>query len=155
MKFGVDTNRVNVLRFVKTDKDAIEPTKGSKDAAGYDLYAVCPKGELMIEPNKTVMVSTGIAMEIPSGYFGGVFARSGITTKKGLRPANCVGVIDADYRGSIIVALHNDSDQPQIINTGERIAQLVIIPCFDAKLHEVGTLEKTDRGDGGFGSTGE
>lgn len=139
----------------KLNENAIVPTSGSKFAAGYDLCAVADEsGKIEIQPNKTVKIKTGLAMEIPEGYFGAVFARSGLATKRGLRPANCVGVIDSDYRGEIIVALKNDSDTLQIVNEGERIAQIVIMPYLPVKFNEVDTLEDTDRGAGGFGSTG-
>jgi dUTP pyrophosphatase len=99
-------------------------------------------------------IGTGIAVEIPEGYFGAIFARSGLATKRGLRPANCVGVVDADYRGELIVALHNDTEFPQEVSEGERIAQLVIIPHLSVRFVEVDDLSSTERGEGGFGSTG-
>jgi len=99
-------------------------------------------------------IGTGIAMEIPEGYFGAIFARSGLATKRGLRPANCVGVVDSDYRGEIIVALHNDTEFPQEVSEGERIAQIVIIPYLPVDFTEVDNLSSTVRGEGGFGSTG-
>lgn len=135
-----------------TNPNAIVPTKGTADSAGYDLYA-CEGGT--IEPGATVKINTGIVAEIPQGYFGAVFARSGLATKQGLRPSNCVGVIDSDYRGDIIVALHNDSSEPRAINIGDRIAQLAIIPYINPTLTVVSELSVTDRGAGGFGSTGK
>ncbi len=134
---------------------AIVPTRGSVYAAGYDLYA-CMSGRdaYRIAPHSTFMIGTGISVAIPSGYFGAVFARSGLASKRGLRPANCVGVIDADYRGEIMVAMYNDSNEPQYFKSGDRIAQLVILPCFDAEFIETDDLDATERGDGGFGSTG-
>lgn len=139
----------------KLNKGAVVPTSGSKFAAGYDLYAVADEsGNIEIHPSETVKIKTGLAMEIPEGYFGAVFARSGLATKRGLRPANCVGVIDSDYRGEVIVALKNDSGGLQVIQDGERVAQLVIIPYLPVEFNEVDTLNDTDRGDGGFGSTG-
>ena len=108
----------------------------------------------VIKPQGTMKIHTGLAMEIPKGYFGAIFARSGMATKRGLRPANCVGVIDSDYRGEIIVALRNDSDSEQVITSGERIAQIVIMPYLPIEFNEVNSLEDTERGDGGFGSTG-
>jgi len=99
-------------------------------------------------------IGTGIAMEIPEGYFGAIFARSGLATKRGLRPANCVGVVDSDYRGEIIIALHNDTEFPQEVSEGERIAQIVIIPYLPVDFTEVDNLSSTVRGEGGFGSTG-
>lgn len=136
-------------------KDAQIPRKGSADAAGYDLYAKIPGGgAVMIESGETVRVGTGVGMNIPKGYFGGVFARSGLATKKGLRPANAVGVVDADYTGEIVVALHNDSAHNQTIQDGERIAQLVIMPFLPVNFEVVDELDATERGAGGFGSTG-
>lgn len=142
------------IKVKKTCECATTPTRGSKYAAGYDLYANLEGKTLQIAPGKTEKISTGICMEIPGGYYGAVFARSGMATKHGLRPANCVGVIDSDYRGEIIVALHNDSDTERTIINGERIAQIVIMPYLCAELVEVDKLNETERGDGGFGSTG-
>ena len=133
------------------------PTRGSDYAAGYDLYADLPKisGEFVaIPPHQTIKISTGIAVEIPNGYFGGVYPRSGMSSKRGLRPANCVGVIDADYRGEIFVANHNDSDEVQFIYPNERIAQLIVLPYYEFDWEVVNSLSSTIRGDGGFGSTG-
>ena len=143
---------VNV-RFKKTDPRAQIPCYGSPSAAGADLYALCEK-TVTIRPGQTVLIHTGIAMEIPVGYAGLIYARSGLATKRGLAPANKVGVVDADYRGEIMVALHNHSDQPQEISHGERIAQLVIAPFLRAEFEEAETLSDTQRGAGGFGSTG-
>lgn len=134
------------------------PTKGSVNSAGYDLYAdfFPENGEfLTIGPHETVKVPTGISIEIPNGWFGGVFPRSGISSKRGLRPANCVGVIDADYRGEIFVALHNDSDRNQYVTPGERIAQLIMIPFGNIEWQVSEELSSTDRGSSGFGSTGK
>lgn len=132
------------------------PTRGSEYAAGYDLYAAFKEPLLKISPGSTVVIDTGIAVAIPDGYFGAIFARSGLATKQGLRPANCVGVIDSDYRGPVKVALHNDGTVlPQIIKQGERIAQLVIIPYENIEFEVVEELEETERGEGGFGSTGK
>ena len=130
------------------------PTRGSEKAAGYDLYA-CTSSQIIIAPHDTVKISTGISMEIPDGYFGGVFARSGLATEQGLRPSNCCGVIDSDYRGDVIVALHNDTNMPQTIQPMERVAQLIIMPYLPVEFEEVDTLSDTDRGDKGFGSTGK
>ncbi len=129
------------------------PTKGSKDAAGYDLYAATDC-DIVIKPHSTVKIDTGIAIELPKYTFGAIFARSGLATKKGLRPSNCVGVIDADYRGPIIVALHNDMDAPRFVEAGERIAQLIVIPFLPIDFNIVDELSDTDRGSGGFGSSG-
>lgn len=128
------------------------PTKGSEGAAGWDLYAAT---NAMIPPHTTAKISTDIAIEIPTGYFGAVFARSGLATKTGLRPANCVGVIDSDYRGSVIVALHNDSDEIQFVSSGDRIAQLVFIPYSSWDWEVVDELSDTERSDGGFGHSGK
>ena len=129
------------------------PVRGSEQAAGYDLCADIAE-QLEIAPGETAKVTTGLAFAIPEGYFGGIFARSGLSTKKGLRPANCSGVVDSDYRGPVIVALHNDSTQTRVIEPGERIAQLILLPYLAAEFDEVEELDETDRGCGGFGSTG-
>ena len=139
------------INFRRLQSNAIQPSHGSQWAAGYDLYSC---GSYIIEPHTTLKIGTGIAMEIPKGYFGAIFARSGLATKQGLRPANCVGVVDADYRGEIIVALHNDTDFTQEVSEGERIAQIVIMPYLAVEFTEVEALSGTDRGEGGFGSTG-
>lgn len=141
---------VNIKRLSST---ALVPTRGSADAAGYDLYADIEE-TVCIQPHSTVKISTGIAMNIPKGYFGGIYARSGLATKQGLRPGNCVGVCDADYSGNIIVALHNDTDEPQKIYPHDRIAQLVIQPFLEVNFNVVEELEETERGGKGFGSTG-
>lgn len=151
------------------------PTRGSEYAAGYDLYA---DEDAEIEPGQTKLISTGIAVEIPEGYFGGIYARSGLATKQGLRPANCVGIIDSDYRGPVGVALHNDCNNTMFVHSpiaenlyriectentesiryvkkGDRIAQLVIQKFEPVTFEEVDELSDTDRGEGGFGSTGK
>ena len=130
------------------------PTHGSEGAAGKDLYAAFEEDAIFIYPHTTTLVPTGISLEIPKGYWGGVFARSGLATKQGLRPANCVGVIDADYRGEVFVALHNDTDETRTVHSGDRIAQLIILPYHDYSWEVVDSLEETSRGSGGFGSTG-
>ena len=137
----------------KLNEDAIIPTRGSEYAAGYDLYANI-SSEVVIEPFETAKIGTGISAEIADGYFGAVFARSGLATKQGLRPANCVGVIDSDYRGEIIVCLRNDSAVSRHISPNDRIAQLVFLPYQTVEFIEVEDLSDTKRGDGGFGSTG-
>ena len=137
----------------KLKENAMLPTYGSLEAAGADLYA-CLDAAVTIEPGKTVFVPTGIAMEIPKGYAGLAYARSGLACKQDLAPANKVGVIDSDYRGELIVALHNDTDQLQFVEPGERIAQLVIMPYLSVEFEESDSLNETERGDGGFGSTG-
>ena len=129
------------------------PTFGSYGAAGADLYAAT-NYDIEIRPHTTVKIDTGLSMAIPVGYFGAIYAISGLATKLGLRPANCVGVIDADYRGPVIVALHNDSDIDQIVPAGSRIAQMIISPVPTIEYKIVEELDETKRGEGGFGSTG-
>lgn len=141
------------VKIKKLNDDAMVPTYGSEFAAGADLYA-CTGASIEIEPHETKLIPTGIAMEIPVGFAGFVYARSGIASKRGLAPANKVGVIDSDYRGEIMVALHNHSSQPQCIEHGERIAQLVIAPYITADFILSDGLDETNRGEGGFGSTG-
>lgn len=138
----------------KLSPDAKIPTYASSEAAGADIYALTD-GNIVIESGETKLIHTGIAMEIPKGYVGLIYARSGLATKRGLAPANKVGVIDSDYRGEIMVALYNHSDKPQALENGERIAQLVIAPYLSATFCENDTLSDTERGDGGFGSTGK
>lgn len=142
------------IKFKKLSDLAIEPTRGSAAAAGYDLYAAVEEN-VTIPAHGTEKISTEIALELPEGTFGAIFARSGLATKQGLRPANCVGVVDSDYRGSVIVALHNDTDTEKIIEPKERIAQLVVMPYISFDLKEVDDLSETERGNGGFGSTGK
>lgn len=129
------------------------PTRGSEYAAGYDLYAAIDYA-IDIAPHSTVKIGTGIAIELEQDTFGAIFARSGLATKKGLRPANCVGVCDSDYRGEYIVPLHNDTDETMTIEPGERIAQLVVLPFIPVQFNVVDSLSDTERGTGGFGSTG-
>lgn len=135
----------------KLSSDAVLPSLGSAYAAGADLYSI---EELTLAPGETKLVHTGLAMEIPVGYGGFIFARSGLATKKGLAPANKVGVVDADYRGEIMVALHNHGTQPQTVEKGERVAQMVLMPFLAAEYFETEELSDTARGDGGFGSSG-
>ena len=137
----------------KLREGAVLPTRGSEKAAGYDLYA-CLEEAVVIPPHGNVKIGTGLAVAVPDGYFGAVFARSGLAAKQSLRPANCVGVCDADYRGEYIVALHNDTDDVRTIAHGERIAQLVVMPYLAVEFDEVEELDATARGEGGFGSTG-
>ena len=143
------------IKVKKIKESAILPTYGSKYAAGADLYA-CIDGLGLVEipPHTTRMIGTGLAMELPEGYFGAIFARSGLATKQGLRPANCVGVCDEDYRGEYMVALHNDGDELKVVKSGDRIAQLVLLPYIQCDFVE-DELSETERGDGGFGSTGK
>ena len=141
------------VKIRKLRQAAIFPHIGIGNAAGYDLSA-CIDEEVTIQPGETVKIGTGLSVELPSNVFGAIFARSGLATKKGLRPANCVGVCDPDYRGEYIVAIHNDSYKEQTIMPGDRIAQLVFLPCLPVDIQEVTKLSDTERGTGGFGSTG-
>lgn len=141
------------MKIKLVSQNAIVPTYGSKCAAGMDLYS---SDTYSIAPGETVLVHTGISMEIPDGYFGAIYPRSGLATKRGLRLANCVGVVDSDYRGEILVALYNDSDSVQTVDIHDRIAQLVIQPCLrPQKLETVTDLTPTARASGGFGHTGK
>lgn len=142
------------IKIKKLTDTAKTPTRGSEHAAGYDLYADV-KEDVQIKPHETIKIGTGLAMEIPDGYFGAIFARSGLAAKEGLRPANCVGVCDSDYRGEYIVAIHNDSEETRTVTAGERIAQLVVMPYLPVTFDEVAELTDTNRGEGGFGSTGK
>lgn len=141
------------IRFKKLSPNAICPTYGTEFSAGADLYALSDE-DVLIKKGETVLIHTGIAVEIPEGYVGLIFARSGLATKKGLAPANKVGVIDADYRGELMVALFNQSSEDKVISSGERIAQFVITPFLKAEFEEASELSDTVRGVGGFGSTG-
>ena len=142
------------MNIKKLREDATVPTYGSACAAGADLYA-CEDGNVTIEAGETKLIHTGIAMAIPDGLVGLIYARSGLASKKGLAPANKVGVIDSDYRGEIMVALHNHGSTPQTISSGERIAQIVFAPYFAADFTLTDELDSTERGSGGFGSTGK
>lgn len=142
------------LKIKKLHPKAILPTYGSAGAAGADLYAL-PEGDaIVIAPGETVFIHTGLAMAIPEGYVGLNFARSGLASKRGLAPANKVGVIDSDYRGELMVALHNHGDTPQTVEPGDRVAQFLVVPVITADFCVVDELDETDRGAGGFGSTG-
>ena len=136
------------------NENAKVPTRGSDYAAGYDLYANCSM-PFFIKPHRTVMIGTGIALEIPDGYFGAIYARSGLASRQGLRPANCVGVVDSDYRAEIMVALHNDSEDEKVVSPGDRIAQLIIQKYEEIEFEVVDELNETKRNLGGFGSTGK
>ncbi len=142
------------VRFRKVSELAHIPTRGSENAAGYDLYAALAE-PVRIAPHETVKIDTGLQFELPDGYFAAIYARSGLAAKEGLRPANCTGVCDSDYRGNYIVAMHNDSEETRIVEPGERIAQMVVIPYLSVTFEESDTLTDTERGDGGFGSTGK
>lgn len=141
------------INIKKLNERAIVPTYGSQYAAGADLYA-CIGEDVTVGPHETVLIPAGIALELPLGYAGLIYARSGLATKKGLAPANKVGVVDCDYRGEVKVSLHNHSNIPQKVSAGERIAQLVITPYITAEFVVADELSETGRGAGGFGSTG-
>ena len=144
---------MEMIRIKKLHPNAVIPTYGSLEAAGADIYA-CLDAAVTIPAGKTVFIPTGLAMEVPKGCAGLIYARSSMGSKRGLAPANKVGVIDSDYRGQIMVALHNHSQEDQVVNPGERVAQLIITPVFTPGFREVDDLSETDRGSGGFGSTG-
>ena len=149
---GINANKLTVA-VKKLDERAVLPAYGSAAAAGADLCA-CMEQAVNILPGQTVFIGTGLAVELPEGYAGLIYARSGLAAKKGLAPANKVGVIDSDYRGEIIIALHNHSAENALIEPGERVAQLVITPYFTAVFQETDELNSSIRGGGGFGSTG-
>ena len=142
------------IRVKRLRENAIMPTYGSAEAAGADLYA-CLSEPVTIQPGESVFIPTGLAMELPRGYAGLIYARSGLACKRGLAPANKVGVVDSDYRGEFLIVLHNHGSVPQTIAHGERIAQVVITPVFTPGFVEVEELSDTDRSAGGFGSTGK
>jgi dUTP pyrophosphatase len=142
-----------LLRVKRVSPTAILPKQQTAGAAGIDLCADLPE-DVVINPHETVMISSGLAFEIPAGYFGAIYARSGLSTKRGLRPANCVGVIDSDYRGPVGLPLHNDTDEVRVVQPGDRVAQMVIQEAFGVILEEAEELSETERGSGGFGSTG-
>jgi dUTP pyrophosphatase len=144
---------MSIVKIQKLRENAVIPTRGSEKAAGYDLYAAIPE-DAYILPHTTMKIKTGLAMELPDNTFGAIFARSGLATKQGLRPANCVGVCDSDYRGEYMVALHNDTDTVQVVVPGEKIAQLILLPFLPIEFNMVDELSETERGEGGFGSTG-
>lgn len=138
----------------KVNEKAIVPTQGSNAAAGYDLYA-CLDQPISIAPHETAKIGTGIAIAIPDNYWGAIYARSGLATKEGMRPANCTGVVDPDYRGEVIVAVHNDSYHVRTVEPGERIAQFILHERFLCNWIEIEELNETERGEGGFASTGK
>lgn len=142
------------VKCIKLRENAVIPSCESLCAAGCDLSAAIDEN-VVIPPHQTVKIPTGLAMELPDGTFGAIYARSGIATKEGLAPANKVGVVDSDYRGEIMVSLHNHSDEYRIVEPGQRIAQLIIQPYIAAVYEETNELSSTDRGSGGFGSTGK
>ena len=153
------------IKFKCLSETATMPTYAHANDAGMDLYAdLHPLQEdiesevesyCLINPHSTKMISCGFAIAIPEGYFGGIYARSGLASKQSLRPANCVGVVDSSYRGEVMVALHNDSDEIQEIKHGQRIAQMLIQPVVSVALKQVEALDETERGEGGFGSSGK
>ena len=143
-----------IVKVKKLTNTAKMPERGSKFSAGYDLSADIDKS-ILIRPQETIKIPTGLSFEVPEGYFGGLYARSGLATKQGLRPANAVGICDSDYRGEYIVALHNDSDTTRIIEPGQRIAQIIFQPYLMCDLEDADELTQTQRGSCGFGSTGK
>lgn len=143
------------VKVKKLKENAILPTYGSEFSAGADIYACTGGQKITFEPHQTIFVPTGLSMQIPIGYAGLIYARSGIACKRGLAPANKVGVVDSDYRGEVMVALYNHSESVQTIEDGERIAQMVIAPFLKADFEESDSLADTLRGEGGFGSTGK
>lgn len=144
------------IRIKKLREQAIIPAYGSTAAAGADLYACLEdKDNVEIAPGEMVMIPTGLAMEIPEGFAGLIYARSGLASKKGLAPANKVGVIDADYRGEIKIPLYNHSSKTAVVEQGERIAQMILTPFLRAVFEECDKLDDTERGESGFGSTGK
>ena len=140
------------VKLKRLSPDATVPTRGSKYSAGLDLYST---EERLIHPGESELIGTGFAMQLPAGYFGAIFARSGLATHYGLRPANCVGVVDCDYTGEVMVSLHNDSSVPYVVQSGGRIAQMILLPYHNVRFEEVDELDFSDRGTGGFGSTGK
>jgi dUTP pyrophosphatase len=147
------------MKIKKLYEDAVIPTRADNGSAGMDLYAYLADNDiadiLVVPPHKTEMVSVGFAMEIPNGTYGAIFARSGLASKQGLRPANCVGVVDSTYRGEVFVALHNDSDEIKYIHHKDRIAQMIIMEYPTVEITETDVLSDTDRGANGFGSSGK
>lgn len=141
------------IKIKKLNENAKLPDHGSAAAAGYDVFA-CIDESIELGPHETKMISTGLSIAVPDGYWVGAFARSGLAAKQGLRPANCVGVIDSDYRGPVMIALHNDSESTKYIEPNQKIAQLIVLPFVYWDIEEVKELDETERGSGGFGSTG-
>lgn len=144
---------MQVLKIKKLNDSATIPTKGSEESAGWDLYADITNS-LVIEPSQTMLISTGLSMEIPKGCFVAIYPRSGLASKRGLILANTVGIIDSDYRGEVMIALKNTSNEDQVINHNDRIAQMIIQQYYTTDIVEVQELSDTNRGTGGFGSTG-
>ena len=145
------------IKVKRMSEEAKLPTRGSEKAAAYDVYACLPDKNALVTimPHQTMLIGTGLRMAPPEGFYVGVYARSGLSSKEGLRPANCVGVIDEDYRGEYFVAVHNDSEVTRFVKHGDRIAQILLQKRYDMDFEEVDELDKTERGDGGFGSSGK
>lgn len=145
------------IKIKRMSEEAKLPTRGSEKAAAYDVYACLPDKNALVTimPHQTMLIGTGLRMAPPEGFYVGVYARSGLSSKEGLRPANCVGVIDEDYRGEYLVAVHNDSEVTRSVRHGDRIAQILLQKRYDMDFEEVDELDTTGRGDGGFGSTGK
>lgn len=145
------------IKVKRMSEEAKLPTRGSEKAAAYDVYACLPdkNAPVTIMPHQTMLIGTGLRMAPPKGFYVGVYARSGLSSKEGLRPANCVGVIDEDYRGEYLVAVHNDSEVTRSVRHGDRIAQILLQKRYDMDFEEVDELDTTGRGEGGFGSTGK
>ena len=145
------------IKVKRMNKEAKLPTRGSEKAAAYDVYACLPDKNALVTimSHQTMLIGTGLRMAPPEGFYVGVYARSGLSSKEGLRPANCVGVIDEDYRGEYLVAVHNDSEVTRSVRHGDRIAQILLQKRYDMDFEEVDELDTTGRGDGGFGSTGK
>lgn len=142
------------VKIKKLKENVVIPKKAFPYDAGFDLVACLDCDSIGVSIGETVKIGTGLAMAVPNGYFGGIFARSGLSTKRGLRPANCVGVLDSSYRNEVIVPLYNDSNEVRIVKNGDRIAQLIILPVYETNMEVVDELDETDRGMGGFGSSG-
>ena len=142
------------IKVKRVSPTAVLPSHGSSLAAGYDLYADISE-ECRIAPHETKVIDTGLQFELPDGYFAGIFARSGIATREGLRPANCVGICDSDYRGNYMVPIHNDSEEVRTVTVHEKIAQMIVMPYLPLEFEETEDLSDTVRGEGGFGSTGK
>ena len=145
------------IKVKRMSEEAKLPARGSEKAAAYDVYACLPDENALVTimPHQTMLIGTGLRMAPPEGFYVGVYARSGLSSKEGLRPANCVGVIDEDYRGEYLVAVHNDSEVTRSVRHGDRIAQILLQKRYDMDFEEVDELDTTGRGDGGFGSTGK
>ena len=151
---SIKGDKIMNIKIKKLNENATIPTRGSEKAAGYDLYA-CIDAPITIPAHCTEKIGTGLALELPDGYFGAIVARSGLATKQGLALANKFGVCDSDYRGEYIVPLHNHSNESALVMPGQRIAQLIVMPYLPVEFNEVDELSDTERGDGGFGSTGK